>query len=109
MIIDITTLRLEEFIVEKIICFFTREELTGMARDGYDLYAISKEYDWFYQIAKKVKPVIKKYVSTFNYNPSLFEKNIKQIENVIGSYLKKPVEIRLVNEFLTKLRGVMLE
>jgi predicted nucleotidyltransferase component of viral defense system len=105
--VNLRTLTLEEFAVEKMISFFTREEAAGMARDGYDLYALEKTYGSVLDIARKAKDIIRKNIVSLDYNLDLFESDIKKAESAVAPYLRKPVEVKEVLDFLKSLRGVL--
>ncbi|MDO8554595.1 MAG: nucleotidyl transferase AbiEii/AbiGii toxin family protein [Candidatus Micrarchaeota archaeon] len=105
----VTTLKIEEFSVEKTISFFTREDIAGLARDAHDLFSIENRYHNSLDLAKKAEKIIKKNVSSFNYNIDLFENNRSKVESAVGPYLRTPIIFEDVLEFLKKLQGVLVD
>ena len=103
----IKTLTIEEFLVEKTITFFTREDLAGLGRDGYDIFSIDRKYNSAISIASKAKNIILSNIVSLNHNLDLFEDNIQKIESAVNPYLKIPVDSREVLEFLKAMRGVL--
>jgi predicted nucleotidyltransferase component of viral defense system len=103
----VKTLSLDEFIIDKTISFFTRENLAGMSRDGYDLFSIGKKYGTVLTLAKKEKNTIKKNIVTLNHNIDLFENNSEKVETAVSPYLKVAIDSSDVLEFLKKLQGVL--
>ena len=103
----IKTLKIEEFLVEKVITFFTREDLAGSGRDGYDLFSIDRKYSSAISITSKAKKIILSNIVSLNHNLGLFQDNIQKIENAVNPYLKIPVDSREVLEFLKAIQGVL--
>jgi len=105
--VNLRTLALEEFAVEKTISFFTREDAAGMARDGYDLYTLEKTHGSVLDVIHKAKAIIRKNIVSLDYNVNLFESDTKKAESAVVPYLRKPVEVKKVLDFLKALRGVL--
>jgi len=103
----IRTLEIEEFVIEKIVSFFTREDLAGTARDGYDLFCLEEKHALVLGLAKKEKKLIRKHISSLDYNVKLFESDIEKTESAVKPYLRKPVKARDVLDFLKNLRKVL--
>lgn len=105
----IRTLQLEEFTLEKLISFFTREEITGMSRDAYDLFSLEQQYHTATSLIDKTKNIIKNEIVSVDYNIRLFESNREQIENLMAPYLRVPIDYNKVLEFLKQIQGVLHE
>ncbi len=103
----VRTLSIDEFSADKIICFFTREHVNGLAKDAYDLYQMEKEYKSVIETAKKARKILKKNISSYELNLNLFCENREKIEEAINPSLKKDVEYEKVAKFLKRLRGVV--
>ncbi len=103
--IPVKTPTLEEFAVDKIISFFTREELSGVGRDGYDLFMINKKHTLTPEFIGKTNSIIRKNIVSLDYNLLLFEENMEKIDAVMRPYAKKePIESKEVLKFLKRLR-----
>lgn len=105
--IKIKTLKIEEFTIEKIISFFTREDRSGMARDAYDIFAIEKKHGLVSDLVKKEKRLIRKNIISLDHNIDIFKSDTKKIESAVVPYLRKSVAVEAVLEFLKNLRSVL--
>lgn len=106
----IKTLRLEEFAVEKMISFFTREEMNGLGRDAYDLFSIEQKYKIFPELLEKTKNIVKENIVSKDHNITLFEENMETISVSVSPYLRKePINSEDVLKFLKHLRGAIYE
>ena len=104
---EIRTLALEEFVVEKTISFFTREEFSGMVRDAYDLFMLEKKYGVVQSLSKKEKHLIRKNIISLDFNIGLFEKDGIRCESAVSAFLKKPIQYADVLGFLKSLKGAL--
>ena len=104
---SIRTLALEEFIIEKTISFFTREEFSGMVRDAYDLFMLEKRYGIVQSLAKKEKSLIRKNIISLDFNIVLFKKDSIKAESAVAAFLKKPIQYADVLAFLKTLKGAL--
>ncbi|MFH1520981.1 MAG: nucleotidyl transferase AbiEii/AbiGii toxin family protein [Candidatus Micrarchaeota archaeon] len=107
--VNVKTLEIEEFMIDKTICFFTRENMIGMARDGYDLFYMQQKYGFVLDLATKAKKIIRKEIVSIDFNIDLFQDNLQNIEYGIAPYLKTPINAKDVLVFLKRLRGVLNE
>lgn len=104
----IKTLKLEEFAIEKTISFFTREEVSGMGRDAYDLFSINQKYK-IINLIKRTRNLIRKNIISKDHNIGLFEENIEIIDAAIRPYLRvEPLEAKEVLAFLKRLRQAII-
>lgn len=102
----VKTLSLEEFAVEKTISFFSRENTDSLARDAYDLLAISRKAELF-EIINKAKKIIKHNIATTSHNVELLKKDRTRIETSINSYLKKEVKYSEVVKLIDAIKGII--
>ena len=103
----VRTLTMGEFAIGKMISFFTREDLAGMARDGYDLFSIEKEYGMILDLARKEKGTVRRNIVSLGFNVERFGRETEKVESAVVPYLRKPVDAREVLGFLKNLRGAL--
>ncbi|MEK6982612.1 MAG: nucleotidyl transferase AbiEii/AbiGii toxin family protein [Candidatus Micrarchaeota archaeon] len=103
----VKTLKIEEFFVEKLISFFTREDRIGLGRDAYDLFSIEQKYHFTLELTKKAKTNIKNNIVSLDHNLGVLEANKKQIEDAMTPYLRNQIKIDLVIRFIKKLQGAL--
>lgn len=97
----------KEFILSKIVSFLTREDVSGLGRDAYDLHMLSKIEQEFYSLVKNHKPEIKKRVVSLSHNFGIFEERAAQVQSSVSYLLKEPVEYGGVLDSMKKLRAVL--
>ncbi|MEM4707472.1 MAG: nucleotidyl transferase AbiEii/AbiGii toxin family protein [Candidatus Anstonellales archaeon] len=105
--VRIKTLDIPEFIVEKTISFLTREEMAGIARDAYDLFAIHKEYHNVFHVVRKAAAVIKRKADVMDHNIYFFLGRKKEVISALRPYLKKEVQYDDVADFVKRLKVVL--
>jgi hypothetical protein len=99
----------DEFMVSKMISFLTREELSGLTRDAYDLYMLNKIDGRLLQKIRKHRAAIMKRIVSTSYNFQVLEERSEEADLSVVYLLKNPIEHDEVLEFMAKLRTIMVK
>lgn len=102
--VEIRIPTIKSFVITKTVSFLTRENLAGMARDAYDLYALAKTYPDFFGLVESQRKYIAENVVAPANAFGRFNAKEKEITEGVGYLLKIPISYLEVKAFLNKLR-----
>ena len=106
--VAVKTLSVEEFVLDKCICFLSREDFGGLARDGFDLFMLDRKYGNVAKIIGHSKKLISGSVNVAQHNINLFLSDSEKAYAEIKPYLKKEIDLAGARKLIKKI-GVILD
>lgn len=107
--VNINVPTLEEFLISKMISFLTRENISGITRDAYDLYELGKVHGKPIEFVKKYKSEIKKRIVSVPHNFEVFRENRIEAISTVAYLLKKPIEYYKVLDFMIEVENILVK
>ncbi len=104
--ISVNVPTLEEFELSKTASFLTREELPGLVRDAYDLYALEQEFGGVLVNVRKHRSKLIKRIVSASHNFDVFNEH-PEAKDYVTYLLKNPIVYEDVQLFLSELREVV--
>ena len=105
--VAVKTLSVEEFVLDKCICFLSREDFGGLARDGFDLFMLDRKYGNVAKIVGHSKGLVLGSVDVAQHNVNRFLADSSKAYLEIKPYLKKEVDLAEARKLIKKI-GVIL-
>ena len=106
--VAVKTLSVEEFVLDKCICFLSREDFGGLARDAFDLFMLDQKYKNVLAVVKSSRKKILGSVNVIGHNIKKFLVEPSTAYSEIKPYLKKEVDTAGARKLIKKI-GVILD